>query len=43
MFTQAEVERLLRDKSVRRFMCFNTQITKGGAGTEVDQGKEYIG
>jgi hypothetical protein len=41
MFTQAEIDRIMKDKSVRRFMVFSKQITKGGPGS--DQGKQYQG
>ena len=41
MFSQSEVDRILSDSSVKRFMCFTKQVTKGGAGS--DNGKEYQG
>lgn len=44
MFSQTEIERILKDKTLpRRFINFNKQISKGGAGTELDQAKEYVG
>jgi hypothetical protein len=43
MFSQAEIERISNDKSVRRFMVFHNQETKDGAGSEADQGKQYQG
>jgi hypothetical protein len=41
MFSQAEIERILKDKSVRRFMVFHNQETKDGAGSEGEKGKYY--
>jgi hypothetical protein len=41
MFTQAEIDRIMNDKSVKRFMIVTKQTTKGGPGS--DQGKQYQG
>jgi hypothetical protein len=37
MFSQAEIDRIINDKSVRRFMVFHNQETKEGAGSEALQ------
>ena len=43
MFTEAEIKRILNEKSVKRYLFFNKLVTKGGAGIEADQEKEYQG